>query len=242
MIAIETTNLTKRFQERTAVDSLSLSIEEGDIFALLGANGAGKTTTIKILSGLLLPTSGDAVLMGNSVVQDPEKVKRIINVSPQETAVAPRLTVEENIDLIAKIYGSDKREAAAKTQQMLGDFSLTGRAKDKVGSLSGGMQRKLSIALALISDPQILFLDEPTIGLVVRARRELWNLLSGLKGTMTIVLTTHYLEEAEALADRIGIMYDGHMRAIGTSEEIKQLTGASNLEEAFLMLTEEVYR
>lgn len=242
MIAIETTNLTRRFQERTAVDSLSLSIEEDEIFALLGANGAGKTTTIKILSGLLLPTSGDAVLMGNSVVQDPEKVKRIINVSPQETAVAPRLSVKENIDLIAKIYGSDKREAAAKTQQMLADFSLTDRADDKVGSLSGGMQRKLSIALALISDPQILFLDEPTIGLDVRARRELWNLLTGLKGTMTIVLTTHYLEEAEALADRIGIMHDGHMRAIGTSEEIKQLTGTSSLEEAFLMLTEEVYR
>lgn len=242
MIAIETTNLTRRFQERTAVDSLSLSIEEDEIFALLGANGAGKTTTIKILSGLLLPTSGDAVLMGNSVVQDPEKVKRIINVSPQETAVAPRLSVKENIDLIAKIYGSDKREAAAKTQQMLADFSLTDRANDKVGSLSGGMQRKLSIALALISDPQILFLDEPTIGLDVRARRELWNLLTGLKGTMTIVLTTHYLEEAEALADRIGIMHDGRMRAIGTSEEIKQLTGTSSLEEAFLMLTEEVYR
>lgn len=239
MTAIETVKLTKRFKERTAVNSLSLSVQEGEIFALLGQNGAGKTTTIKILSGLLSPTSGDACLMGNSVVHNPAKVKRIINVSPQETAVAPRLSVRENIELTAKVYGSNKREATIKTQEMLADFSLTERADDKVKSLSGGLQRRLSIAMALISAPRILFLDEPTLGLDVRARRDLWTLISKLKRTITVVLTTHYLEEAEALADRIGIMHNGQMRAIGTAEEIKKAAGADSLEDAFLLLTEE---
>ncbi len=239
MNAIEIIGLTKRFKERTAVDKLDLSVGQGEMFALLGQNGAGKTTAIKMLSGLLRPTSGDALLLGNSIVKDSAAVKRIINVSPQETAVAPKLSIKENLELIARVYGFHKREAAAKAEEMLAAFSLADRAKDKARSISGGMQRRLSIAMALISDPDILFLDEPTVGLDVRARRDLWNLIGKLKGKITMVLTTHYLEEAQALSDRIGIMNRGKMQSIGTVEQIISATGKATLEEAFLLLTDE---
>lgn len=238
MDAISITGLTRCFGSRRAVDGLNLTVAEGELFALLGQNGAGKTTTIRMLCGLLAPTSGDAELMGKSVVTDTQAVKQLINVSPQETAVASRLTVRENLELVAGVYGSDREEAREKAREMMETFSLTDRANDRAKSLSGGMQRRLSIAMALISQPKILFLDEPTLGLDVRARRELWKHIEGLKGSMTVVLTTHYLEEAEALADRIGIMSAGKLTALGTAQEIRERTGAATLEDAFLELTE----
>lgn len=238
MIAIETINLTKRFQDRTAVDSLNLSIEKGEFFALLGLNGAGKTTTIKMLCCFISPTGGDAILLGDSILKTPTAVKQKLNISPQETAVAPNLSVKENLELIARLYGSDKNEARSKANEFLMSLGLSERAKDKAKTLSGGMQRRLSIAMALISDPQIVFLDEPTLGLDIRARRELWETLSDLKGKITIVLTTHYLEEAEALSDRIGIMHEGKLKALGTVEQLKEQTKKETFEEAFLTLTE----
>lgn len=237
-VAIQTINLTKVFKDRTAVDALNLSIGEGEFFALLGQNGAGKTTAIRMLCCLLTPTSGDALLLGDSIIKSPVAVKQKLNVSPQETAVAPKLSVRENLELIARIYGSDKAQARQKAVEMMSAFGLADRAKDKAKSLSGGMQRRLSIAMALISDPKIIFLDEPTLGLDVRARRELWSTLKKLKGKITIVLTTHYLEEADALADRIAIMHDGKIKALGTSEELKAQTGEESLEDVFLKLTD----
>ena len=238
MKAIEIRGLTKRFKARTAVDNLNLEIEKGELFSLLGQNGAGKTTTIRMLCGLIPPTSGDALLGGKSICADVQAVKQIINVSPQETAVAPNLSVRENLELIARVYGADKNSAQAKAAEMMEKFSLTERAKDRAKTLSGGLQRRLSIAMALISEPEIVFLDEPTLGLDVRARRDLWKVVESLKGKVTVILTTHYLEEAEALSDRIGVMHEGRLRAVGTSEELKTLTGTDNFEEAFLRLTD----
>ena len=237
--AIRTTDITKTFADRTAVDSLNLSIEEGELFALLGLNGAGKTTLIKMLCCLLTPTGGDAVLLGDSILTDPNAVKQKLNVSPQETAVAPNLTLKENLELMAGIYGSTRQEARSLADEMLESFGLAERAGEKAKTLSGGMQRRLSIAMALITNPKILFLDEPTLGLDVRARRELWKKILELKGSITIVLTTHYLEEVEALADRVGILHDGRMRAVGTIEELKTETGKDSIEDAFLSLTEQ---
>ena len=239
MSAIQTVNLTKRFKDKTAVNMLNLSVEQGELFALLGLNGAGRTTTIKMLTCLSRPTSGDAVLLGDSVVSKPLAVKEKTNVSPQETAVAPNLSVKENLELIAGIYGSDKRTAQMKANEMLSAFSLTEVAKDKAKILSGGMQRRLSIAMALISNPQILFLDEPTLGLDVLARRELWSAIEKLKGKITIILTTHYMEEAEALSDRIGIMSKGELKAVGTAAELISKTGTRTLEDAFVALVTE---
>ena len=237
--AIQATDLTKKYGAKIAVDALNLSVEQGELFALLGVNGAGKTTTIKMLTCLSRPTSGDAFLLGDSVVSAPGAVKEKTNVSPQETAVAPNLSVKENLELIAQIYGSDKRAARTKADEMLSVFGLTGVTGDRAKTLSGGMQRRLSIAMALISDPQILFLDEPTLGLDVLARRELWAAIEELKGRVTIVLTTHYMEEAEALSDRIGIMSEGELKAVGTSAELMSKTGTRTLEDAFVSLATE---
>ncbi len=239
MTAIQTINLTKRFKSKTAVNNLNLSIEQGELFALLGVNGAGKTTTIKMLSCLISPTSGDAILLGDSIVSNAQAVKEKINVSPQETAVARNLSVKENLELIAGIYGSDKDTARTKTDEMLSAFGLTEVAKDKAKTLSGGMQRRLSIAMALISNPKILFLDEPTLGLDVLARRELWSAIDKLKGRITIILTTHYMEEAQALSNRIGIMVKGELKAIGTADELIAKTGAKTFEDAFVALATE---
>lgn len=239
MNAIEIRNLTKAYKDRTAVDHLNLTITEGELFALLGPNGAGKTTTIRMLSCLALPGGGDALLSGESVVNNPSGVRAVINVSPQETAVAQKLSVRENLELIAEIYGMRRGEAAKMAEKMLRDFALTDRASERAKKLSGGMQRRLSIAMALISSPRILFLDEPTLGLDVRARRDLWKHVQALKGKMTIILTTHYLEEAEALADRIGIMNKGRLVALGTAEQIVRETGKLSFEDAFLSLTDE---
>ena len=239
MKAIQTTNLTKRFGERIAVDGVTLSIEQGEFFALLGQNGAGKTTAIRMLCCLSKPSGGDALLLGDSVITNPEAVKQKLNVSPQETAVAPNLSVMENLVLIARIYGADKASAQTRAKEMAETLGLADRLKDKARTLSGGMQRRLSIAMAMITDPKILFLDEPTLGLDVRARRELWRYIEALKGRITIVLTTHYLEEAEALADRIGIMDAGKLKALGTVQELMEQTGQASLDDIFLALTEE---
>ena len=236
MTAVQTTELCRSFGEVRAVDHLDLSVEAGEIFALLGVNGAGKTTTIRMLSCLLKPDSGDALLMGHSVVHDPAAVKQIINLSPQETAVARNLSVRENLMLIAGIYGFSKSESAERTAQLLDALELQSVASRKAGTLSGGYQRRLSIAMALISKPQILFLDEPTLGLDVLARRALWKFIESLRGEMTIILTTHSMEEAESLSDRIGILADGRLRACGTAQELMSRTGADKFEDAFVQL------
>ena len=237
MNAITITNLSKKYGGFTAVDNLNLTIEQGELFALLGVNGAGKTTTIKMLSCLIKPTSGNAVLLGDSVREHPQAVKEKINISPQETAVAANLSVIENLELTAGIYGQDIKTAKEMTEEMVSQFGLDGVRNKKAKQLSGGMQRRLSIAMALISNPQVLFLDEPTLGLDVLARRELWASIQALKGKVTIVLTTHYLEEVEALSDRIGIMSNGKLAAVGTVAELTEQTGTNKLEDAFVVLS-----
>lgn len=239
MSAIQTINLTKKFGDKTVVSGLNLSVEQGELFALLGVNGAGKTTTIKMLSCLSEPTSGDAILLGDSIVSNPFGVKEKINVSPQETAVAPNLTVKENLELIAGIYSSTKKDASRKADEMIEGFGLGEVAKQKAKTLSGGWQRRLSIAMALISKPQILFLDEPTLGLDVLARRELWKVIEKLKGNVTIILTTHYLEEVEALSDRVAVMAKGQLKAVGTVAQLVEQTRAKNFEDAFVALASE---
>lgn len=234
--AIEIRKLTKQYKDVRAVDALDLDIREGELFSLLGVNGAGKTTTIKMLCGITEPTSGDAALEGLSIVSRSSDVKKIIAVSPQETAVARNLTARENLMLICGVHGLDRETAAHKTDEMTRRFALESIIDRRAGKLSGGWQRRLSIAMALISEPQILFLDEPTLGLDVIARSELWDIIRSLKGKMTIVLTTHYMEEAEELSDRIGIMRDGRLLALGTAQELKDMTGQEKFENAFISI------
>ena len=236
MLAIKTEKLTKKYKDKTVVNNLDLEVKEGEMYALLGVNGAGKSTTIKMLSCLIQPTSGDAEILSNSITKNSTVVKQIISVSPQETSVAPNLTVKENLEFIAGIFGFNKTQAKEKTQQMLADFDMEEIKNSRAKTLSGGWQRRLSIAMALISEPKVIFLDEPTLGLDVLARRDLWKHISKLKGKITIILTTHYLEEAEALADRIGIMANGVLKAQGTAEELKALAKTDNFEEAFVRI------
>ena len=242
MQAIQAAKLVKRYGSITAVDRLNLQIEQGELFALLGVNGAGKTTTIKMLSCLTRPTEGDALVGGYSITKQPDQVKRLIGVSPQETAIAPNLTVKENLELICGIHGFSKEKTRAKITELSAQFDLHTVLQRKAGKLSGGWQRRVSIAMALISEPQILFLDEPTLGLDVIARHELWDTLRTLKGKITLILTTHYMEEAEALSDRIGIMKDGHLLACGTAEDLKNLAGAHSFETAFVTIVKEASR
>ena len=236
MEAIKTAGLCKRYRDVTAVEELNLTVRQGELFALLGVNGAGKTTTIKMLSCLTQPSGGEAWLLGHSIVHAPNEVKRLIGVSPQETAVAPNLTVEENLRLMGGIYGFTKERQRQKIEEMCTRFGLSSVAKKPAGKLSGGWQRRLSLALALIGEPQILFLDEPTLGLDVLARSDLWELIRELKGRITVILTTHYMEEAEQLSDRIGIMRDGKLLALGTAEELKAKTGKERFEDAFVAM------
>ena len=242
MEAIQTSRLVKRYKTITAVDNLDLEIRRGELFSLLGVNGAGKTTAIKILSGLTRPTAGDALVGGYSIVKEPERVKALIGVSPQETAVAPNLSVAENLELICGIHGFSREKTAAKVRELTREFDLDSVLRRKAGKLSGGWQRRVSIAMALISEPQILFLDEPTLGLDVLARHDLWNAIRSLKGRVTVILTTHYLEEAEALSDRIGIMKDGRLLAVGTARELKEKAGAADFEAAFVAIAKEEFR
>ena len=239
MQAIKTVGLIKRYKNLTAVDKLNLEIRRGELFSLLGVNGAGKTTVIKMLSCLTKPTAGDAVVGGYSVTKEPEQVKRLMGVSPQETAVAPNLSVEENLELICGIHRFSKEKTQAKIRELAGQLNLDTVLRRKAGKLSGGWQRRVSIAMALISEPQILFLDEPTLGLDVLARYDLWEVICSLKGKITIILTTHYMEEAQALSDRIGIMKGGRLLAVGTVEELNRKAGTDNFEKTFISIVKE---
>ena len=236
MEAIRTVNLTKKYKDITAVDRLNLTIERGELFALLGVNGAGKTTTIKMLCGLARPTSGDAFLAGHSVVSETAAVKRVIGVSPQETAVAPGLTALENLRLMAGVHGFSREKQNERIDELAAAFDLGGVLGKRAGKLSGGWQRRLSLAMALIGEPEILFLDEPTLGLDVIARAELWDVIRALKGRVTVILTTHYMEEAEALSDRIAVMKSGRVLAEGTAEALKARAGCERFEDAFIAL------
>ena len=239
METIKIRDLTRRYKHLTAVDHIDLDIRQGELFALLGVNGAGKTTTIKMLSCLTRPTSGDAIIGGHSITREPERVKRIIGVSPQETAVAPNLSVRDNLALICGIHGFSQEKTGRKIRELSEQLGLWEVLTRKAGKLSGGWQRRVSIAMALISEPQVLFLDEPTLGLDVLARHDLWAVIRSLKGTVTIILTTHYMEEAAALSDRIGIMEDGKLLAVGTAEELTRQTGAPDFESAFVRIVKE---
>ena len=234
MYAIRTADLTKKYKDIIAVDQLNLQVKKGELFSLLGVNGAGKTTTIKMLSCLAQPTGGDAFINGKSICKDTAAVKSLIAVSPQETAVASGLSVRENLELMCGVHGFTKDKQNAKIAELTKLLGLESVIKKKAGKLSGGWQRRLSIAMALISEPEILFLDEPTLGLDVLARSDLWDLIHSLKGKVTIILTTHYMEEAEALSDRIAIMKDGKLLICDTAEKIKERVGTDNFEEAFI--------
>ena len=236
MEAIRTVNLTKKYKDITAVDRLNLTIERGELFALLGVNGAGKTTTIKMLCVLARPTSGDAFLAGHSVVSETAAVKRVIGVSPQETAVAPGLTALENLRLMAGVHGFSREKQNERIDELAAAFDLGGVLGKRAGKLSGGWQRRLSLAMALIGEPEILFLDEPTLGLDVIARAELWDVIRALRGRVTVILTTHYMEEAEALSDRIAVMKSGRVLAEGTAEALKARAGCERFEDAFIAL------
>ena len=238
MAAIKTIQLTKKYKDTVAVNSLDLEIGEGEIFALLGVNGAGKTTTVKMLATLTPPTSGDALIYGKSIVREPYEVKKMIDISMQETAIAKNLTVKENIDFFAKICGLDGDEAAKVKGEIIEEFGFSEVLGKRAKTLSGGWQRKLSIALALISSPRVLFLDEPTLGLDVLARRELWRVIESTRGKVTVILTTHYMEEAEALSDRIGIMKSGSLLAIDTARGFIEKTNSKNFEDAFISVIE----
>ena len=242
MDAIRIEGLTKKYKDVVAVDNLNLCISQGELFSLLGVNGAGKTTTIKMLSCLTQPTSGDAFLNGKSICKDTSAVKSLIAVSPQETAIAPGLTVWENLELICGVYGFSKERKCAKIVELTELLGLEAVIKKKAGKLSGGWQRRLSIAMALISEPEILFLDEPTLGLDVLARSDLWDIIRALKGKITIILTTHYMEEAEALSDRIAIMKDGKLLICDTADKIKEVAQTDNFEQAFVRIVKGVAR
>ena len=239
MQMIKASALTKRYKDIIAVNALDLEIRGGELFALLGLNGAGKTTTVKMLSGLTMPTSGEATVGGYSIVSESKRVKQLIGVSLQESAVALGLSVKENLALICGIYGFSREKTAQKISELSSQFGLDGVLNKRAGKLSGGYLRRVSIAMALISEPKILFLDEPTLGLDVIARRELWESISALKGKVTVILTTHYMEEAEALSDRIGIMKDGRLLAVGTADELKERARTDDFESAFVSIVKE---
>ena len=236
MLAIQTIDLEKRYKDICAVDKLNLEIQQGELFALLGVNGAGKTTTVKMLTCLTQPTAGDALVGGYSVIKESDQVKQIIGVSPQETAVTPSLTVKENLELICGIYGFSKAKIQSKLAELTEKFSLGEVMNRKAGKLSCGWQRKVSIAMALICEPSILFLDEPTLGLDVLARHALWETICAIKGSVTVILTTHYMEEAEFLADRIGIMKNGRLLTVGTVDELNFAAGTNHFESAFVSI------
>ena len=240
MHAIKTMELVKQYGGLTAVDKLNLEIQQGELYSLLGVNGAGKTTAINMLSCLTKPTAGDAIVGGYSIIKEPEQVKQLIGVSPQETAIAPNLSVKENLELICGIHRFSKEKTKEKIQELSKQFSLDSVLRRKAGKLSGGWQRRVSIAMALISEPQFLFLDEPTLGLDVIARHDLWDVIRSLKGKITIILTTHYMEEARILSDRIGIMKCSKLLAVGTVEELNRKAGTNNFETAFVSIVKEV--
>ena len=234
MIAIKTKKLTKKYKDKVAVNEIDLTIKQGELFALLGVNGAGKTTLIKMLSGLILPTSGEIIIEKMNMKKEVFKIKEILNVSPQETAIAPNLTVKENLEFMAGVYQIEEKDS--KISELIKQFKLEEVLNKKAKTLSGGWQRRVSIAISLINDPKILFLDEPTLGLDVIARKELWKVINSLKGIITIILTTHYMEEAESLSDRIGIISNVNLVEVGTSKELIKKTKTKNFEDAFVSI------
>lgn len=232
--AIVLKGITKKFGTKTAVDHIDLEVSEGEIFGLLGVNGAGKTTTIRMLTGLSLPTEGEAKVLGLDLRSDIDKIKLLVNISTQETAIAGNLTVEENLKFIAGIYGVSNEDLKERLEDIYDSLELGEVRDQRSKTLSGGWQRRLSIAMGLITEPKMIFLDEPTLGLDVIARRELWKIITALKGRVTVILTTHYLDEVEALCDRIAIMAKGQVKALGTAPELKKLAGKEKLEDAFV--------
>lgn len=238
MKAVEVKNLTKKYKTKTAVDDVSFSVEDGELFALLGVNGAGKTTTIRMMTCLSVQTSGEVKICGHDCTAESDEVKKIIGISPQETSVAENLTVRENLEFIAAVFGFDRNKIKSQTEKMIQLFNMGEVENARAKTLSGGWKRKLSIAMALISEPKVLFLDEPTVALDVLARRELWSAIENLKGRITIILTTHYMEEAEQLSDRIAIMVDGRISAVGTLAEIEEISGKKGLEDSFVEIAE----
>ncbi len=238
--SIEIKGLCKDFGAKRAVNELNIKVKTGSLFSILGVNGAGKTTTIRMLTGLTKPTAGDASVMGCSILTDLDKIKRISSLSPQETSIAPNLTVRENLEFIAGIYGMDGEKSRLAAGRMIEHFTLKEVEKVKAKTFSGGWQRKVSLAMALITQPQVLYLDEPTLGLDVLARRSLWKEIEALKGKITIILTTHYMEEAEALSDEIAVMAGGNLKAAGTLDELKKLSQTDTLEDAFVKIVEEM--
>jgi ABC-2 type transport system ATP-binding protein len=239
MAIIQVTDLVKKFGDTTALNKVNLSVEKGELFGLLGVNGAGKTTLIRILCGLTKPTSGDAVILGDSVLSDMTKIKSKIALSPQETSVAPNLTVRENLTFFARIYGNTKQQTKTKVDECITYFGFEEIAEKRVKTLSGGWQRRLSLAIALIGEPEIIFLDEPTLGLDVLARRELWQTITKLKGRVTVILTSHYLEEIESLCEEVAILAKGNVLAVGTVNDIKTQTGEEKFEDAFVKIVGE---
>lgn len=234
MIAVKIENVKKSYKDTKALKGVSAEIKSGELYGLLGLNGAGKTTLISVIAGLIKADEGDITVDGKSVKTDSDEVKRIIAVSPQETAVAPNLTVKENLEFFAELYGKPKDRAIIAMQE----FGLTEVANKRAKTLSGGYARRLSIAAAVITEPKLLILDEPTLGLDVIARRELWKLINARKGKTTIILTTHYLEEVEALCDRICALKEGEKIFEGTVDEMKTLTGEENFEDAFVKISQ----
>ena len=236
MDVILTRELSKRYGSVTALDSVTLSVRRGELYTLLGLNGAGKTTLVKLLTCLAEPSEGDALVLGKSVREQATAVKRLIGVSPQETALAPSLSVRENLSMLAGIFGLSRSERRGRVDALADKLSLGAVLDRRAGKLSGGWQRRVSIAMALVGDPSVLFLDEPTLGLDVLARRELWDVIASLHGVCTVLLTTHYMEEAEALSDRVGILDRGRLLSVGTPRELMEKTETESLEGAFLRI------
>ncbi len=239
MDAIKVSNLTKQFKNVLAVNNISFNVKEGEIFGVLGLNGAGKTTTIKMMSGLTRPTSGNIKVFDYDIYKDINKIKSIIGVSPQESAIANNLTVKENIELMASLYFKDKVKITNNTERVINNLGLESYINRRAKTLSGGYKRRLSIAMALVTNPRILFLDEPTLGLDVINRHELWNVINNLKGKVTIILTSHYMEEISALVDDIAIMKNGKILMINNLETILKSTNTNSLEEAFIKIVGE---
>jgi ABC-2 type transport system ATP-binding protein len=236
--AIIVKNLEKRFDEIIAVNDLNLEIRKGELFGLLGPNGAGKTTTINMLVGLLKPTKGSIIIDGLNIKNELQKIKQLIGLCPQEPSVFKFLNGRENVQLFGNLYEMDKKEMQERMDKLFEITGLAEASKRKAKGYSGGMLRQLNLIIALINDPKILYLDEPTVGMDPRARRKSWEFIGALKNqNKTIVLTTHYIEEAEVLCDRVGIIDYGELIALGSPKELMKQHQAKNLEEVFLKIT-----
>jgi ABC-2 type transport system ATP-binding protein len=236
--AITTINLSKKFEDKNALDNLTLEVKKGELFGLLGPNGAGKTTAINILCGLIKPTSGTAQINGVDIQKDPQKVKEQIGVCTQETAIYPYLNGKENLELFGKLYGMTPKDIKQRSNMLLAKVGLSDDAKRLTSKYSGGMQRRLSLVLALIHDPEIAFLDEPTVAMDPQSRHAVWDFIKEQKTKgKTIILTTHYMEEAEMLCDRVGIIDHGKLISLGAPKELVAKAGVRNLEDLFIQLT-----